>query len=84
MSTIKDSEAVHLLDEAQLLQGNIENANEPESSKEAFIADMQRELGVPNNVSKSFDEVYDVTVKACGSKYVPFVSQVPPAECMFL
>lgn len=32
--------------------------------------------------SKSFDEVYDATVKACGSKYVPFVTQVLPAECM--
>jgi len=52
MSTIRDNEAVHLLDEAQPVQGNIENANEPESSKEAFIADMQKELGVPNNVSK--------------------------------
>ena len=34
--------------------------------------------------SKSFDEVYDATVKACGNKYVPFVTQVLPAECMLL
>ncbi len=34
--------------------------------------------------SRSFDEVYDATVKACGNKYVPFVTQVLPAECMLL
>jgi len=34
--------------------------------------------------SKSFDEVYEATKKACGPNKVPFVSQVLPAECMLL
>lgn len=34
--------------------------------------------------SKSFEEVYDATVKACGNKYTPFISQVLPAECIIL
>ena len=34
--------------------------------------------------SKSFDEVYDATVNACGNKHVPFVNQILPAECVLL
>ena len=34
--------------------------------------------------SKSFDEVYEATKKACGSRYVPFISQVLPAECVIV
>ena len=34
--------------------------------------------------SKSFDEVYDATVEACGDKYVPFVTQVLPVDCILL
>ena len=34
--------------------------------------------------SKSFDEVYEATKKACGTKCTPFISQVLPAECMLL
>lgn len=32
--------------------------------------------------SKSLDEVYNATVKACGSKYVPFIAQVMTADCL--
>lgn len=34
--------------------------------------------------SKSFDEVYEATKRACGPTKIPFVSEVLPAECMLL
>ena len=34
--------------------------------------------------SKSFDEVYEATKKACGSRYAPFISQLLPAECVIV
>ena len=34
--------------------------------------------------SKSFDEVFEATKKACGSATVPFIAQVHTADYVFL